>query len=405
MTRKLYIVLLAVLLTGYSSMAQELRFEKAYTLKAYQKILENARQTNRMLFLVVNQNNDDFQQKVVDKEFDNPEVVKAFQSYKPLVINVESEMGSRWVQLFEAHNLPSYYYVSSDETVLLQVSTVKTTRELANYANQALSIKLDYQEALKKFASHKLDIKGWLTLLNVHALNSSFQETQDLAYDFFNTLNEQQLLTANALPVLIKYALNLETPYPEKVLKNKAQIKKQLPAFDFNDYYQKTYSFNMDLALFNKDSVLLEKIISDLIPYSPEASSKDKLAFDSRKLFATETKTFTQWRKATMIYAQTLSISDSAKAEFIFDNAFEIADNYNTSEAQKTVKVLANEANKLKNNFRYKMLEGYIAYLLKNYEEANNLVNEARNYSDKVSNQKKADSLLRMIAKEQAEQK
>ncbi|MDZ7848995.1 MAG: hypothetical protein U5L96_20990 [Owenweeksia sp.] len=117
-----------------------------------------------------------------------------------------------------------------------------------------------------------------------------------------------------------------------------------------------------------------KKIIKELIPASPEPDSlQASLILESKKLFAAETDLFNTWQYAAIQFADTIT-PDSAQAEFIFNEAYEIADNYNSTNAQKAARALAKKAYTLRSHFRYKMLEAYMAYLMEDFNQAENLV-------------------------------
>src|SRR5690606_949309 len=94
--------------------------------------------------------------------------------------------------------------------------------------------------------------------------------------------------------------------------------------------------------------------------------------------------------------------NDSLKAEALFEDGFAIADRHNSEEAQKTARSLALKANEYNETFRYRMLESYMAYLLKDYTEAERLVRKAGTLTNNPNNIRKAEGLLRMILQEKS---
>ncbi|MGB0176876.1 MAG: hypothetical protein ACPF9D_06905, partial [Owenweeksia sp.] len=192
------------------------------------------------------------------------------------------------------------------------------------------------------------------------------------------------------------------TKYPEKVIANRKNIATRVPDFEFKDFIASAYSYNLDLAIISEDSILLGKLLNVIIPLSEDSlvSPRD-LCFETQKLYAEETGQFSVLKEGVLEYTSDME-NDSIRAEAIFDYAFDIADRFNTRPALKASRELAAQANQLNESFRYRMLEGYMAYMLEDYTQAETLVRKAATLSDNPNNQRKAQSLLEMINREQA---
>ncbi|AEV31363.1 hypothetical protein Oweho_0342 [Owenweeksia hongkongensis DSM 17368] len=375
----------------------KVRFYDVRTLDDYQKVLLQTIQDEKMMFIVFYQDGDAFYQMQKDNIYANAELAAAYAKTNPMAVSITSEMGSRLAESIGVDSFPSFYYFNNEEVLLVVKEGYQSVSNLIEALKKAQSINTNYSKLTDKYGDGTLTQAEWRTLLETYALNNDFIQTQSLALEFFNSQSKAELLKPENAELLVKYGIDLESAYPELIIKNKASLPS---SFDYKAFYSSTYDYNFDRAEVNKDTVLLEKIVSVLIPNRPkdEADTKE-LVFETRKVFSSETRLFNVWEKAAIERAASLG-DDSTKAEFIFEEAFEIADNFNTEDAQETARKLAKESYTLREDYRYKMLEGYMAYLMKDYAEALELVKLAETKTDNANNIRKANSLQKMITKE-----
>ncbi len=379
---------------------QGIDFINVSSLKKYQKMLNIARSKKLMLVVVVYTDNDAFQQMDDNDVFDDPKLEKAWLQFTLLSIYAHTEMGSRWIDLFPTQELPGFYFLGADEILYHTVANYQSSENLLIATQKAKSFKTTYPILKEKYSSHQLSIYEWNSLLQIQALNFAFHETLSLALEFLNSLDDNQLSSDMALPVLIRFGIDLETDYPQKIISNKKAIASKSESFDFSDFYKKAFNYNLDLAIENGDTVLLDKIFKILIPANPNTSvAAADLKLNTAILFAEETNSFSPWKNQAIQNAEWQK-NDSLKAKYLFDQSFEIIDLYRSKDALHKARQLAARANSYHESFRYCILESYAVYLLKDYEKAKILVIKAIALCDNPNDLKKAKGLKNMIERE-----
>jgi predicted RNase H-like nuclease len=230
-------------------------------------------------------------------------------------------------------------------------------------------------------------------LIGLYELNFDYLSTQDLAFEFLSEVPDEKLLNDTIKPISLNYGIGLETPYVEKILNRKAD----LDSTEFAEFYAASYSFNLDLASENKDTSLLNKILRVLIPYASGSDSlKHEMVLETQILFARESGLFEVWQSAVIEYCDSLGTADE-KAEFAFDEAYAIAEDYNSESAQKAARALAAKASTWEPDYRYYMLESYMGYLMKDYDDALIVVDKALGISDNEKDTERAQRLRNMI--------
>ncbi len=393
---KIIWVLSVFLLSLSSVFSQEIRFYEVNDLDQYQQVLEKALEQDQMLFVVIYEEDGALENMIRQGIFKNDSLAAAYDSTIPLAVEITSEMGARLAETFGVQSLPAFYYLTSQELLVLAKSGPQSANELTAALNDARQKAQRYANLQEKFAANTLSEPEWQELVTIHGLNNSFTETMHLAYQYLATLNEQELMNPQVQPILLEYGLDLETKYPAVIIKNKSRIDTNA----YRNFYESTYSYNFDRAILNEDTALLDKMVTVLIGATPDANAdKARLKFETQKVFAAETRLFNIWKKAAVIKSNEEK-NDSLKAEFLFEEAFEIADNFNTPEAQQAARLLSAEAGAVNPSFRYKMLEAYMAYLLKDFTQASALVDSATALTTAENSLRKASHLKKMIEKE-----
>ncbi len=387
----IYTILLSALST--ISVYAQVRFYDVKNFTQYQQVLEQAMDDNKMLFLVVYENGDEFYRMQKDDVFADPTLAGAYEATIPMAVDIYSDMGARLAEAFGIEKLPSFLYFTSQEALVLVKQGYLTIGELNSALREAQKAENLYATLQEKYVAKTLTSAEWLQLIQLQSLNAGFNETKTLAIGFLNGLNNQQLLSQEIAPTMATYGIDLEFKYPKFIVDNRKALADKI---DYKTFYQSAYSYNFDRAVASEDTVMLEKIVSVLIPNSPdETADKEKLAFETRKVFASEAKMFTVWKRATFERIASFD-SDSAQAEFLF----EIADNFNTKESNRAARQLVEMAGKIKSDFSYKALEAYMAYLNEDYGAASELARQAKALAKDATEQQKAVNLQSMIAKE-----
>ena len=394
-----------ILIISISLTAQKIEWNNAEDIDEYQSFLEDAQSGNKMLLVALFDSKDSSWQKM-EKEniFSDTRVVNALSGFATISIPITSDMGSRWVQLFPAEEIPSFYILESDEFLLLTREGYQSAEEMTKLAGKAKDVKDEYNRLRGKYSQGQLTTAEWLKLLAVHSLNFPFEQTKAVALEFLSRFKGEELFRKDILPILTTYGIDLQTLYPKKVIQNRERIHSRMEDFSFEDYFSNVYSYNFDLALTSEDSIFLEKIITEIVPYNPDSlTTPEELALETRRIYAEETGQLQIWGKGILEYAEEIEEPEE-KAEVIFDVAYTIADQYNSNTSIETAKKLAKKAGETHEDFRYTMLESYMNYLLENYKDAESLVRKAATQSDNPNNIRKAESLLQLILKEKPQE-
>lgn len=378
--------------------AQDLSFYAVSDLDDYQQVLTQAIEEDQMIFVVLYEENGDFENMVREGQWQDSALYSAYDSLINIALQVNSDMGSRFVELFGARDIPSFYFLTSEELLVNVLSGAQNTEQLKTALPEAKKAAEKWAKLKTKYTNNQLSKSEFLEFLKIYELNFSLEQAQQVVTPFLNSLSREEKFSKTYRPLMLRYGYDLEGPYPEMIMAN----REKFDSAAFEDYIEQAYSYNFDRAVANEDSLLLLQVIEVLVPASGTDSTTREMTYETKKLFAIETENFSAWAEAAEERSSTME-SDSAKAEFLYSAAFAIADNFNTDQSQRAALKLANRSNLFQKNYRALMLEAYMLYLREVYDTALKRVDEAATLAEE-SQQNNVRKLRKMIENELPEQ-
>lgn len=372
---KIFTVLFASLFS-LSSYGQ-IRFIEVENIEDYQAVINTIQQRNSMMFVALHDDGGDFKKMFFDQVFSDPALVSASKNYTCLAIDLNEEMGSRYTSIFEITEAPTFFLMTSEELVLKRMEGYISAADLSAELSETYRQRGEYDSLLVKYNKYKLSDKEWMRLLDIYSLNFDFNKTSQLALEFINTKTGEELYLKPVAEALAQYGVDFETPYPLLVYKNQNQLKKTLNDFSFSEFFKSAYTYNLDLTIENKDSVLLEDFVSRFVSLDPAGkASANELSFGTYNIYGLETGHYETWSKGIQKYGKLLQPADSA-AEYIFEAAYNLVEDHNSDPALAA----ANEAAKLADlrlpSFKSRMLIAYTSYLLEDFSVAREDIREA----------------------------
>jgi len=375
----------------------QIRFIEVENIEDYQAVINTVQQRNAMMFVALHDDGGDFKKMFFDNVFSDPTLVNASKNYTCLAIDLNEEMGARYASIFEITETPTFFLMNSEELVLTRLEGYLNAANLSAELMSTYRQRGEYDSLLVKYNNYQLSDKEWMRLLDIYSLNFDFNKTSQLALEFINTKSGGELYVKPVAEVLATYGVDFETPYPLLVYKNQDLLKKALSDFSFSDFFESAYSYNLDLVIQNKDSILLENFVTKFISLDPAGeSSAVELSFGTYNIYGLETGHYKTWSEGIQKYGKLLQPSDSA-AEYIFDAAYNLVENHNSDPALEAANDAAKLADRRLPSFKSRMLIAYTSYLLKDFSAAKENIKDAvklAKSNDEVRNASKLQSLV-----------
>lgn len=389
------LLLLLTITLSLNAMGQNVRLASIQTLEDYQTALKIARDKDQMLLVVLYGGEGGLRQMFENNVFKDPAVEEALAPYLPMAIDVREEMGDRWMGLFPPAELPAFYWLNQEEFLLALRGGILPADTLAALSRHSYQNRHHFDSLRQAYQKTALSEAQWQELLRLHSLNFSFRETLLLALEYLNAQPETALYSKPQAAVLVEYGLDIETPYPARVATHKTKLKAALPDFDYSDFYARAYSYNLDLAILNEDTLLLQKIAEKLLPLAPAELEKAQPLLVTYREFAQKTGLYAWWKRGALQAAATMP-TDSA-TQLLYEEGFKLADGYEDSSATTAAYALAGAALAEKPFYKAHMLRAYLAYQLNNSAQARQHVIRAAALASTEQEKENAAALRKMI--------
>ncbi len=359
------------------SLDAQMRLLQVDEFEDYEIALKTVQENHSLMLVALHDGGGELRKMYSDGVFNDPGLLNASKPFTPIAIDIREPMGDRFQTLFAVNELPAFYLMNEEEFVLEILSGYQSAAELKAAMLKAAEAPFRYDSLVKGYQAHQLSDGEWIELLELYALNFDFRATTRLAQEYLNTKSASELIQAPTATILSEYGLSLETIYPQLVIDQQAQLKKQVPDFELKDFLQTAIDFNLDLAILSQDSLLCETICESLV-ISPLVAkdSLDEIRLNVRREFAWQSGRFALYAEA--FKQQMDRKAPNIAADLLFDEAYEIVETFNEESALQGAMVLAQRSDEKQVSFRARMLKAYIAYLQKDSEKANLYLQEAR---------------------------
>jgi thioredoxin-related protein len=397
---KIFLLLLSTIfsLPGFA----QVKFIEVENINDYQAVINTVQQREKMMFVVLHDNGGDFRKMFFDQVFSDPSLVQSTKNYTCIAVDLNEEMGARYAGIFEIEKVPAFFLMNHEELVINRLDGYLSAKELTKTLNETFLNRNEYDSLLLKYNRFSLSDEEWVRLLEIYSLNFDYTKTSQLALEFINSKKGNELFKQPVVKVLASYGVDFETSYPMLVVQNQSRIKSSYAEFDFKDFFQSCYSYNLDLAIANKDSILLKKVIDEFVVLDPEGKqSAMELSMGSYNLYGTETEHYSTLKEGMLKFGKLIEPADSA-SEYLFDAAYQLVENQNNDKAIEAAQEIAKLSDQRKASFKSRMLVAYTAYLLKDFELAEGYVSNAAKMAKSSEQLRNATKLQGLIKEELA---
>lgn len=386
-----------LLFTVFSFAASaQMRLLQVDDFEDYEIALKTVQENHSLMLVAVHDGGGELRKMYNDGVFSDAGLISAAKAYTPIAIDIRESMGERFETLFSVRELPAFYLMNENEFVLEVLSGYQSAAQLKKALLETAKHPFRYDSLVTAYQAHNLSDAQWIELLELYALNFDFRATTRLAQEFLNAKSATELMQAPTATILSQYGLNLETIYPQLIIDQHQALKKIVPDFDFKSYLQTAINFNLDLAILSQDSLLCETICENLVisPLSSKDSLND-LRLNIRREFAWQSGRFALYADA--FKAKMDRQAPSVAADLLFDEAYEIVENFEEASALQAAMALANRSDEKLSSFRARMLKAYIAYLQKENEKANQFLAEARSQVKSPEQLRNLEKLQKLV--------
>lgn len=334
-----------------------------------------------------------------DKVYRNDSIKEFLENSLFFKTSIYDSIGYSWNSLIEITSYPTFIFIDSkDEFVYNKTNGYQSTQEIIKAFSTYHSNKDVYPSLVNAYSQHSLSKSQWIQLLEIQEFNNDFSNCQKLALEFLATIDKQEFSDPIIESIAYKYALSLETPYPVLLATAVVSDSSKTAAKKWNKYAERVFNYNLELSVLSEDTILLENLNTNWIPQLTTLEL-DQLAYryQNARYYSEKTDDFKIFQNEVLNYSSTLMTDSTVAAEWLFDEAYGIVNDYNTKASIQSALELSLKAISVHVDFRYLMLTSYIYYLQSNEEKALQLSGQAEAISKTESEKQKVLQLEKLI--------
>jgi hypothetical protein len=317
------------------------------------------------------------------------------ENFLSFIIDGRSEFGNQFMATFPVTAYPTYLFGSADEVFFEKIEGVVDAELFAKIAAESLEQKKGYPALVDKYLDNQLSREEWLQLLGITELNKGAMESQVLSREFMLTLDDSDLRDTTLWPFINKFCLALDNAIFRTILNDRSVVSHKIASFNFEDYFMNVFNFNLTLAIFERDSFMMERVIKLILPeLAMKDNENDDLILRTRQAFFSETFNWDAYLEVTINYVEQ---KDSSKAQYFQAFAQELLENYEEPDAILTSEKLIDEALKLEQTFELLMLKAYLLANKGQIDDAQKKAFEARKRAVNAQQESEASRLINSL--------
>ncbi len=209
-------------------------------------------------------------------------------------MDVYSGYGYAWIQTVGVENYPvAVWYNSKGKALQKLEGTVNDSLWLQSSISAQARFQA-YDQLESAYESGRLRKNGKLAWTEILELNGKSIEAEALARELLKSLSPAEFGKLEYLNLIFRYGLDAADQVLPYVLDHHDYFSRQNPNFPLIEYLTDAYAYNMELAIYGKDSLRADYISTHLSP-KLEANNAKLNALSTNLFFARETSNWPKW--------------------------------------------------------------------------------------------------------------
>lgn len=395
--KKICFSLLFVLIALFPNVhASRVKFIDVDTLEKWEKFLFLAEQSNLGILVEVCDYNTLACDLMRNGTFRDRELARFVnENYIAIAISVDSEFGKQFSNTFPVMAYPTYFFGSFDEVFFEKIEGVVDVPIFLEFAQKGKLQITEYPTLTDAYFNDKLTREQWLKLLDITELNKGLVEAQGLSREFMLTLDDKDLSDTLIWPFINRFCVDESNAVLKTLFSNPELLKNPNQTFDMELYLTNIFNYNLTMAIFEKDSFKMERMIATILP-KMKADSADAADLELRTRQAFFAETF-DWESYITVTKDYVNTKPSQKAQYFQAFAQQLLESYEESAAINAADKLIDEALLIERNFEILMLKSYLLANNNKMIEAQKNAFEARKVAMNPQQEKIATDFLNTI--------
>ncbi len=313
-----------------------------------------------------------------------------------LKMDGESEFGAQVARKYQLSAYPTMYYLYPSEDI---ISTIVGVREAGPLNSLGKTIyenadKLKYYEA--NFADGTLNPTELKNYQSILVKLEQEEKAANVAGQILPKLSEEEILSPQYKKLVVSAAVDINSRTYKIISQNSAEISEKWTRTEIETFYEGVFNNTLISAINNRDQILLQRIINELLPVYMGDNSQDlpRGIFVTKKLYYANTG---DWQKYDSLVNNEFKKTGSNHT-FLYMQAYEVANEYNQSpEAVELAIDWMLRASELKPSFDNLVLTSYLHAMTGDFKVAREYIGRMKGMELTDEQQKVLEELEKTI--------
>lgn len=308
--------------------AQKVDFTEVKSSKDWDQILTNAKSQHKNIFLDIYATWCGPCKKMDAEVYSDSSVAVYYNStFVPARINGETEFGRVLAQKYNLTAYPSMYFVGPDGSMFYSIIGYHEGPYMIQTGDKVASDGSRLYKLSEKFSNNTIsrdETEQYLKILNEFGQTEKIRE---IARNSIKNFTLSDYLDPKNRNIIIYSEGDMESDPPKTILAHADSMLKIWGKDTLNSYLTQVFNETMGRAIQNKDSLLMEKIITGFIPVFMQNAPAmiQQAGLTTRKIYFAELKDWKNYISAVEGYYD--SIEGSNNPDFLYKEAYYIVEN------------------------------------------------------------------------------
>lgn len=381
---------------------RRVRFIEVNTIEAWEEVLEMSKINSRLLFINICSPWSEVCTFMRTNTFRDRELAGFIMNdFIPVYIQGDSEFGELWTDRYDVSAFPMMFYMTPGERVITRLEGFQERQTIIDSGKRSLTVYREYPRLRRAYIEGGLSPKGWRELINLELINEGQEGARPLFNEFIAQKEQSLWSNKENLRLIVTFGAAPGEDVFRWVVDNYENLRVN-DDFNSKSFFDNSFNHTMSVAVRRKDINLLKRAEEELFRFGNLSTDEQRdMIHEMYRTFYLRTG---QWDAFANHVEKMASESSSEETVLALEARF-IIENFLEEDALNAGIKLMRKSISLRDRFtkRQYLAEAYLK--LKQYDEAVQVMQEAKDKIADPYDRYEVDAIIRQIRQFEQEEK
>jgi hypothetical protein len=241
----------------------------------------------------------------------------------------ESEFGAKMARKYSLSAYPTMYYLNTNEEIITTIVGVREAGPLKGLGETITENKAKLDYFMTNFTDNNLDASELMEYRSILVSIEQKEMAAEVGGKILPGLTDEEIISNEFKALVINAPSDIDSRSFKIVSQKSEEVSQIWTPSELEKFYEGVFNNSLINSINNKDEVLLQRIINEVLPVYMGAESENlsQGVFITRKLYFANTN---DWERYDSLVIQEF-IDNGSKDSFLYMQAYEVANEYNTN--------------------------------------------------------------------------